>query len=51
MKLPWWFPTDPQDVRELLMKYGGLDNDGRKQAIQELAEIPGSERRCLPGAG
>ena len=47
MKLPWWVLGDPPDVRDVLMKYGGLDNDGRKQAIQDLAILPGSEPALL----
>jgi tetratricopeptide (TPR) repeat protein len=47
MRLPWWIPSDPDKVREELVKYGAGGNEDRKQVISELAIIPGGEPALL----
>jgi tetratricopeptide (TPR) repeat protein len=47
MKLPWWTLSDPDTVREQLIRYGNANNDERKQIIQQIFLTPGGEPALL----
>ena len=47
MQLPWWSTTDPINVRQLLIHYGTLSNDGRINVIAQIGNVTGGEGALL----
>jgi tetratricopeptide (TPR) repeat protein len=39
LKLPWYLPDDSPGVRQLLMSYGQLDSEKRKDVVYQLADL------------
>ena len=41
LKLPWYLPDDSPNVRSLLIAYGQMDVEKRKEVVFQLAELSG----------